>query len=464
VEWFVGRDGQSFGPFEFRILVDAAQRGELRQDDLVWRSGMNDWCQASTISALWRPVQPRISRFAKASRLPITLKHLLLPWGRTNRRSFWGLLISAYLAGRSGLHIMYVQWPAYLSAAFSMFYLMLAYTLIVGVIGRLHDHNRTGWYAIVYAVPVTSAAVYIWLTGITIEWQQYLLRIGSVAALTTVFAMVIHIGAMRGTIGTNRFGPDPAEGEHTDDYFSRARFVSVLGPPWVPVLTVLGQTWVALRRFMDKIGARNIAIAMKLFEERYEQGVQQNLELAEQRGWNRVLYWHGRSQPDPCVHSPTPASIIADIIVAAVIISPIGFAAGVAMFEAGKFSASTSILTAAATSVVAAVGLLVWRIKKARAAKITFMEMEGVQVNPVGAVPSSQPGSATSESVVAATDNKALDPWPPHHIATVIIIAWIGWAYLGVDLGRVRLDITNTLAITIHWREKLRARDRCDGK
>jgi hypothetical protein len=134
-------------------------------------------------------------------------------------------------------------------------------------------------------------------------------RIGSIIALATLLAMIIHIGGMRGTIGANRFGSDPAEGEHADDYFSSVRFANI-GVPWMPIYTVLGQTWIGVRRLMERVGAHGIARAMKRAEDKHELGIQRNLELAEQMGWNRILYWHGRSVPDPRVHSPTLPSMI----------------------------------------------------------------------------------------------------------------------------------------------------------
>src|SRR5262249_17776523 len=35
MEWYVARDGQSFGPFPFSRVVDGARSGELHRDDLV---------------------------------------------------------------------------------------------------------------------------------------------------------------------------------------------------------------------------------------------------------------------------------------------------------------------------------------------------------------------------------------------------------------------------------------------
>jgi uncharacterized membrane protein YhaH (DUF805 family) len=463
MEWYVGRDGQSFGPFEFPALFDSAQRGELRKDDFVWRTGMDDWCHAGGISELWRPAQPtttnvgeaaasgpKTSRLARARRLPVTLKHLLLPWGRTNRRSFWGLWFSSVITGKTGLEFVHALWPVYDHAALGVCCCMLIYAFMAGMIGRLHDHDRTGWYAIIVALPVSLMA----LDAFDVAHQRSLLEIGRYVALISVVAMIIHIGGMRGTIGPNRFGPDPTEGEHADDYFSHARFINI-GNPWMPIYTVLGRAWVAMRHLMEKVGARRIAGAMKRAEEKHELGIQRNLELAEHMGWNRVLYWHGRSVPDPCVHSPTLPSIVAETIFAAFVVAFIGLLIWVAMHEGIKFSMPTSVIPAVAMSVLVAVALVRLRIKKARAAMASFLEMGSPQISPAEAVPTPQPRSATSESAVADVV-----------IIPTAIIGWIGWANLGDDLlRRGTLDITSTLAITVGgliisfglltWRDKL---------
>jgi hypothetical protein len=53
MEWFVAREGQSFGPFTFSVVADAARSGELRRDDEVWHAGLEGWVQASTVVDLW---------------------------------------------------------------------------------------------------------------------------------------------------------------------------------------------------------------------------------------------------------------------------------------------------------------------------------------------------------------------------------------------------------------------------
>jgi uncharacterized membrane protein YhaH (DUF805 family) len=47
---------------------------------------------------------------------------------------------------------------------------------------RLHDRGKTGWWQLVYLIPLLGQ---IWL--------------------------VIELGALRGSVGENRFGPDPVE-------------------------------------------------------------------------------------------------------------------------------------------------------------------------------------------------------------------------------------------------------------
>jgi hypothetical protein len=54
MEWYAGRNGESFGPFAFERLIEGAQSGELQRTDLVWRTGMDAWVSASTIPELWQ--------------------------------------------------------------------------------------------------------------------------------------------------------------------------------------------------------------------------------------------------------------------------------------------------------------------------------------------------------------------------------------------------------------------------
>jgi hypothetical protein len=53
VQWFVGRDGELFGPFVFDDLIAGARSDELLRTDLVWRTGMDNWVSAAAVPELW---------------------------------------------------------------------------------------------------------------------------------------------------------------------------------------------------------------------------------------------------------------------------------------------------------------------------------------------------------------------------------------------------------------------------
>ena len=60
-EWYVARNGETFGPFAFERVVRGAREGEMRDDDLVWREGMAHWQPAADVPELWQPLYAPLS-------------------------------------------------------------------------------------------------------------------------------------------------------------------------------------------------------------------------------------------------------------------------------------------------------------------------------------------------------------------------------------------------------------------
>lgn len=59
--WYVGRNGTRTGPFTPTQLREMAATGQLQSADLLWREGMANWVQASSVSGLFaaqRPLPP----------------------------------------------------------------------------------------------------------------------------------------------------------------------------------------------------------------------------------------------------------------------------------------------------------------------------------------------------------------------------------------------------------------------
>ena len=58
-EWYVARQGETFGPFTPERMSAGVRDGELTRDDLVWCAGMPDWQLAGEVPGLWLPPAPR---------------------------------------------------------------------------------------------------------------------------------------------------------------------------------------------------------------------------------------------------------------------------------------------------------------------------------------------------------------------------------------------------------------------
>src|SRR5215471_10257448 len=55
MDWYVARDGETFGPFQFEVMIKGIRDGELTPQDLVWSEGAPDWQPASSVPGLFSP-------------------------------------------------------------------------------------------------------------------------------------------------------------------------------------------------------------------------------------------------------------------------------------------------------------------------------------------------------------------------------------------------------------------------
>jgi hypothetical protein len=54
-EWYIARNGETYGPFTFDELTARICEEGLRREDLVWCAGMADWQPAGDVVGLWLP-------------------------------------------------------------------------------------------------------------------------------------------------------------------------------------------------------------------------------------------------------------------------------------------------------------------------------------------------------------------------------------------------------------------------
>lgn len=106
-----------------------------------------------------------------------------------------------------------------LPGGWSFLSLLLLWPMLAGTVKRLHDRNRSGLWAAAYWVlallPLVTVAIFMLAVGVHAANIGSGVGLGFVAmALLGLFLagaiwMFVELGCLRGTVGPNRFGPDP---------------------------------------------------------------------------------------------------------------------------------------------------------------------------------------------------------------------------------------------------------------
>jgi uncharacterized membrane protein YhaH (DUF805 family) len=98
--------------------------------------------------------------------------------------------------------------------------LLSPYCLTAIVVKRLHDLDRSGWHALVLFAALFFAGLAVMTYGglqqsnITVpEWREFwttAFYVFTVLSAALLAYLIVKLGFRRGTLGPNRFGPDPA--------------------------------------------------------------------------------------------------------------------------------------------------------------------------------------------------------------------------------------------------------------
>jgi len=132
--------------------------------------------------------------------------------GRINRAKYWVSFIRYSLAGLLVAAILFIT----AGIAAPLLIVTAVVTLIPWLLWgiaitteRLHDRDRSAWWLIVfYLVPglLNELAKTTWLAGAAGTALYYILALTAFAL--TIWGFV-EIGCLRGTAGSNTYGPDP---------------------------------------------------------------------------------------------------------------------------------------------------------------------------------------------------------------------------------------------------------------
>ena len=142
--------------------------------------------------------------FGDAVKICLTRKYCSFK-GRASRSEFWWFCLFTLL-----LNIAVGIVGAIAPALASIISAVQALWLLLPTVGvttrRLHDRNLSGWWQL---LPLAAALPAI--AGAVLESDGLLMLAGCAVALASLALLVMY--ALRGTVGPNRFGPDPLDGE-----------------------------------------------------------------------------------------------------------------------------------------------------------------------------------------------------------------------------------------------------------
>jgi len=124
--------------------------------------------------------------------------------GRANRQRYWLTSLAIYglfiVLGAVAMMIPVVRWPL----AAVVFAVFVVAELAVAV-RRLHDRGKSGWWLIPMYVPLVLLSG----LGALIQAAEGPNPAFSVFTLPFSIWIFVDLGCLKGTAGSNRFGPDP---------------------------------------------------------------------------------------------------------------------------------------------------------------------------------------------------------------------------------------------------------------
>ena len=140
------------------------------------------------------------------------LEFLFGAGGRINRAGYWRSILIYIGAGLMAAVILFTA----AGIAAPLFILMVVLVLVPWLLWglsfttrRLHDRDKSAWWLVMfYLVPgvLGQLAEAAWFSGASGTVLHYILVLASLALTTWGF---VETGCLRGTAGSNTYGPDP---------------------------------------------------------------------------------------------------------------------------------------------------------------------------------------------------------------------------------------------------------------
>ncbi|HEY5963006.1 MAG TPA: DUF805 domain-containing protein [Xanthobacteraceae bacterium] len=127
------------------------------------------------------------------------------PSGRINRAKFWIAILLFTVLNVLSTGMVLASGSNTLIILNGIISLLVAASGILVGIKRLHDRNKSGWWVLLYwLAPFVMLSV-----GFAGGLPEIMVNIVGFLALAIGLWSLIELGGLRGTIGQNKYGPDP---------------------------------------------------------------------------------------------------------------------------------------------------------------------------------------------------------------------------------------------------------------
>jgi uncharacterized membrane protein YhaH (DUF805 family) len=130
--------------------------------------------------------------------------------GRINRAKFW-IAMLIYVAINIVLAIIGLATDQ--SGVFQAINGMLGIVIFISSLAvgvkRLHDRDKSGWYLVLFYIVPSVLVFAAILVGTIMEDSILTAAVIGLAAFAFYVWAFVEMGCLRGTIGANRYGPDP---------------------------------------------------------------------------------------------------------------------------------------------------------------------------------------------------------------------------------------------------------------
>jgi uncharacterized membrane protein YhaH (DUF805 family) len=152
------------------------------------------------------------------------------PSGRISRSQYWLKFMLPYFVIVLVLEVLAVAGASSPALAGTVGVILMIFSLVAFwpsiaiLVKRIHDRNKSGWLCLALYIPIVlfTILLMVWLAvtvmAVAAGKADAATSIGAFAVIVAIFGLVtggigiwffVEFGCLRGTIGDNRFGPDP---------------------------------------------------------------------------------------------------------------------------------------------------------------------------------------------------------------------------------------------------------------